>query len=181
MSAEENLRLFFALWPDADTRAQLAQTGKWLHKHWDGRRMSADSLHLTLAFLGDTPTSRLEALLSVAAGVHAGSFELKLDQAGCWPHNKVGWLGAQTVPAELTRLVDQLAWALEGNHFPFDKRPFVPHVTVLRKAECSAPPECRPIVWPATQFALVTSTTQQTGVRYTVLREWPLFDTAKSE
>jgi len=73
------LRLFFALWPDDATRDALNRTGKWLHQHWGGRRMRADTLHITLAFLGSSPVDRLDVLVGCASMVKTGAFELVLD------------------------------------------------------------------------------------------------------
>lgn len=58
----DTLRLFFALWPDAATGDALSRTGKLLHQHWGGRLMRADTLHITLAFLGRTPVEQLDVL-----------------------------------------------------------------------------------------------------------------------
>ncbi len=46
----------------------------------DGRAVSRDNLHLTLAFLGAQPKEHLDALLQMAATVHAEAFSLTLDR-----------------------------------------------------------------------------------------------------
>ena len=173
-AVEPSLRLFFALWPDADARAALNQAGKRLYKTWGGRRMRSDTLHLTLAFLGDTPASRLEELHSLAGSISAEKFTLNLDQPGCWSHNKVGWLGPSETPPALVKLVMRLEVTLEAGHFHFDKRPHVPHVTLLRNAFCTPPPLCQPVVWQVERFALVASRSAQTGAYYEVIGDWPM-------
>jgi RNA 2',3'-cyclic 3'-phosphodiesterase len=142
--AEKTLRLFFALWPDADTRTALDRTGKWLHRHWEGRRTRPETLHLTLVFLGTVDASRLDELRELAAQVRAEKFALNLDQAGCWRHNRVGWLGAGETPPALAILLADLESRLVSSLFRFDKRAFVPHITLLRKARCAEAPACRP-------------------------------------
>jgi 2'-5' RNA ligase len=171
---DQSLKLFFALWPDADTRAALNQAGKWLHKTWGGRRMRSDGLHLTLAFLGDTSSTRLDDLRRLAATVAGEDFTLTLDHPGCWQHNHVGWLGASEVPAALGQWVSNLTAALQMAAFSFDPRPFVPHVTLLRNARCTAPPVCQAVVWRAEYFALLASRRVGSGGGYEVLGEWPL-------
>jgi RNA 2',3'-cyclic 3'-phosphodiesterase len=171
---EQSLKLFFALWPDADTRAALNQAGKRLHKAWGGRRMHSDGLHLTLAFLGDTPTTRLDELRMLAATIAGEDFTLSLDRPGCWQHNHVGWLGASEAPAALEQWVSNLTAALQTARFSFDRRPFVPHVTVLRNAHCAALPVCQAVVWRAEYFALLASRRVGSGGGYEVLGEWPL-------
>jgi len=172
--AEKTLRLFFALWPDSDTRAALDHTGKWLHKHWEGRRTRAETLHLTLVFLGAVDVSRLNALRELAAQIRAEAFTLHLDQAGCWGHNRVGWLGAGETPPALAILLADLENRLESSLFRFDKRAFVPHITLLRKARCAEVPACRPVEWPVHRFVLVESQSTDSGVQYQIVGEWPL-------
>lgn len=83
-------RLFFALWPDEVTRAKLDQIATALHASWGGRRMHRDALHMTLAFLGDTPLSRLDALRELAATISGEAFAFTLDRPDCWRHNRIG-------------------------------------------------------------------------------------------
>ena len=172
--AEKTLRLFFALWPDADTQAALDRTGKWLHKHWEGRRMRPETLHLTLVFLGSVAASRLDALRELAVLVRAEAFALHLDQAGCWGHNRVGWLGAGESPPALATLLADLESRLESSQFRFDKRAFVPHITLLRKVRCAEAPACLPVDWPVDRFVLVESQSTDSGVQYRIVGEWLL-------
>jgi 2'-5' RNA ligase len=168
------LRLFFALWPDDATRDALNRTGKWLHQHWGGRRMRADTLHITLAFLGSTPAEQLDVLAACADTVKTGAFELVLDQAGYWRHNRIGWLGASETPQQHSELVGALNAALQGAAFSVDARPHVPHVTLLRNTAGGEVPACTPVRWPVSDFALVESRTEPSGAKYQVIRRWPL-------
>jgi 2'-5' RNA ligase len=168
------LRLFFALWPDDATRDALNRTGKWLHQHWGGRRMRADSLHITLAFLGNTPADQLDALGACADTVKTNAFDLILDQAGYWRHNLIGWLGANETPPPHLELVGALNAALQAAGFPVDARPHVPHVTLLRNSAGGEVPECTPVRWPIGDFVLVKSRIESSGAKYEVIRRWPL-------
>lgn len=170
----ETLRLFFALWPDDATRDALNRTGKWLHQHWDGRRMRADTLHLTLAFLGATPVEKLDAVFACADAVQAEPYDLLLDQAGYWRHNRIGWLGASEMPPPHAELVEALNAQLRAAGFPADERPHVPHVTLLRKSLGGEIPACRAVDWPIGEFVLVKSVTESDGARYEVMRRWGL-------
>ncbi|MFN3752000.1 MAG: RNA 2',3'-cyclic phosphodiesterase [Thiobacillus sp.] len=170
----ETLRLFFALWPDDATRDALDRAGKWLHRHWGGRRMRADTLHITLAFLGATPVDRLDAVIACADAVAVEPYELLLDQAGYWRHNRIGWLGASATPPQHVELVEALNAQLRMAGFFVDDRPHVPHVTLLRKSEGGEAPACRAVSWPVKDFVLVKSVTEAVGARYAVLRRWRL-------
>jgi RNA 2',3'-cyclic 3'-phosphodiesterase len=168
------LRLFFALWPDDSTRAALNRTGKWLHQHWGGRRMRAETLHITLAFLGSTPVEQLDPLIASADTIEAGAFELILDQAGYWRHNRIGWLGASQTPPQHVELVSKLNTTLRAAGFAVDARPHVPHVTLLRNTAGGELPACTAVFWPVSDFVLVTSRTEADGAHYEAIRRWPL-------
>jgi len=168
------LRLFFALWPDDAIRDALNRTGKWLHQHWGGRRMRAETVHITLAFLGETPADRLACLVACADSIKADAYDLVLDQAGYWRHNRIGWLGASETPPQHFELVRGLNVALLQAGFPVDARPHVPHVTLLRNSQGGQVPACTPVVWPIRDFVLVKSVTESDGAHYDVIRRWPL-------
>ncbi len=170
----DTLRLFFALWPDDATRDALNRTGKWLHQHWGGRRMRADTLHITLAFLGSTAVDQLDVLAACADSVHTEPYELVLDQAGYWRHNRIGWLGASRTPPQHLDLVGALNAALQGAGFAVDARPHVPHVTLLRNSAGGEAPDCTPVRWPISEFVLVISRTEADGAHYEVIRRWLL-------
>jgi 2'-5' RNA ligase len=168
------LRLFFALWPDDATRDALNRTGKWLHQHWGGRRMRADTVHITLAFLGETPADRLDDLIACADSVDTDAYEFVLDQAGYWRHNHIGWLGASETPPQHFDLVRALNTPLQQAGFPVDTRPHVPHVTLLRNSRGGEVPPCTPVNWPINEFVLVQSNLGADGARYEVIRRWAL-------
>lgn len=169
------LRLFFALWPDVTVAAGLADWGKQLHGICGGRRTRMETIHLTLAFLGDVESDRIGDLLALAGKIRSPSFGLNLTRFGWWPHNRIVWAAPGETPAEMTLLVDALQENLLGAGFRFDTKPFVPHVTLLRKADCGKsllPPGG--IEWLAEEFVLVRSVTGEGGAAYEVLGRWPL-------
>ncbi|HET9463642.1 MAG TPA: RNA 2',3'-cyclic phosphodiesterase [Thiobacillus sp.] len=173
-AAPDTLRLFFALWPDDATRDALDRAGKRLHQHWGGRRMRAETLHITLAFLGSTPAEQLDGLTACVDTVRTDAFELVLAQAGYWRHNRIGWLGASQMPPPYIELVGTLNAALRGAGFAVDARPHVPHVTLLRNSAGGEVPECTPVHWPISDFVLVASRREADGMHYDVIRRWPL-------
>jgi 2'-5' RNA ligase len=168
-----SLRLFFALWPDEDTRRSLAQWSEAAPRACGGRRTPPENLHATLAFLGSTDPARLPALGEAAARVDAPSFELVIDRSGYWKHNHIAWAGVSAVPIALTGLVDGLRAQLSTLGIVFDPKPYAPHVTLARDAERrGALPAMPPVRWPVSAFALVQSPGGQAP--YRVLCTWPL-------
>lgn len=168
------LRLFLALWPDDATRDALDRAGKWLHQHWGGRRMRAETLHITLIFLGSTPAEQLDALTACVDAVQTNAFELVLDQSGYWRQNRIGWLGASQTPPQHLELVGALYAALQGAGFAVDARPHVPHVTLLRNSVGGEVPSFTPVRWPVRNFVLVASRREADGMHYDAIRRWPL-------
>ena len=55
-------RLFFALWPEDSTRAELTAAMRRLQPEVTARWVMPENLHMTLAFLGDVETDDLEGV-----------------------------------------------------------------------------------------------------------------------
>ena len=132
------MRLFVALWPDALTRAAIAAWQQsWI---WPERvaPVRAERLHLTLHFLGDVPSAKVNALI---AGLHVPGerFELALGSGEVWPNGVAVLRPAQTPPA-LLALHARLAAALIKLDVPVESRPFRAHVTLARRAWKARPP-----------------------------------------
>lgn len=167
------LRLFFALWPDEAARIALERWSVAIHRVAGGRAARRDSIHMTLAFLGDCDPDRLGGLKAAAAGVRTEPFELVLDEPGFWNHNRIAWAGATRTPEPLATLVEDLRAGLAAAGFAFDPKPFVPHVTLVRKARPGfAMPALEPIRWRATGFVLVRSVMRPAGSDYLVESRW---------
>lgn len=166
------MSLFFALWPPPETARALAAWAAAVQKLAGGRATVEENIHLTLAFLGKADAHQASA---AAEPVRSSKFDLPIDAAKYWKHNKIVWVGPSALPAPLAALVERLHPALKAAGFELEDRPFAAHVTLLRKA---APPASIPplpeVRWPATAFLLCRSTPTGKGSRYEVLREFAL-------
>ncbi|HJV26602.1 MAG TPA: RNA 2',3'-cyclic phosphodiesterase [Aromatoleum sp.] len=167
-------RVFFALWPDEATASRLFCLSSDAHAACKGRRMRRDTIHLTLAFIGDVPPERLAQLLAVGDRVPPAAFTLRIDRIAGWRHNRIIWAGADSAPEPLTSLVERLNAALAEADFPVEQRKFAPHVTLLRKAEGELPREeiVPPIDWRVRGFSLIESLRSHEGAQYVPLRTW---------
>jgi 2'-5' RNA ligase len=145
-----------------------------LHQVWSGRRVKPDTLHMTLVFLGDTETARVDELRSLAGEMDTRRFGLNLNRAACWRHNKVGFLSPEESPPELLQLVYGLEDKLEEAGIAFDERPYKPHLTLLRNTRCTTQVPFEPILWNVEEFALVSSSNTDHGPSYQLLGRWPL-------
>ena len=169
-------RLFFALWPGAAVSAELSEAGKYLHGICGGRRTRVETIHLTLAFLGDVEPARVDNLRALAGEIRAPAFTFNLTRLGWWSHNRIAWAAPDETPDELVLLTDELRERLLGAGFRFDTKPFVPHITMLRKAECGNKPlPSVAIEWRVEDFVLVRSVAKREGGSvYKVAGRWPL-------
>lgn len=94
------------------------------------------NLHLTLKFLGKTPSEdfgRVHSVLQETAARHS-CFELSLQQTGIFGSRydpRVIWLGTNQNP-ELTALGEDVLTRLDEAGFERDRGNFVPHLTLGR-------------------------------------------------
>lgn len=174
-------RVFFALWPPTAVAESLAAIACEAAARFGGRATRRETIHLTLAFLGDVPESRLAELGDVAADVRCAAFDLSLDRLAFWQHNHLLWAGGEK-PAGLEALHVALCEALVGAGFKVDGegRSYAPHVTLVRKL----PPDSKleggyltpitAIPWSCDRFFMVRSRLSSSGSEYLILREFPM-------
>lgn len=168
-------RVFFALWPDDSVRSRLHAAGKAMHARLGGRLTRAASIHMTLVFVGEVDEMAIDELARRAATVAVEPFDMCLDVADCWRHNRIGWIGPHVTPVALVSLVERLWWALDGPQLKFDRKPFAAHVTLLRNARCAGACETiAAIDWPVRDFVLVRSTLDAGGAAYEIIGRWPV-------
>ena len=168
-------RLFFALWPDEELRQQIKHHSKVLLRHGGGRPVALGNIHITLAFLGNVDASQQACVEKVADRIQCPEFRLTLDQAGHWSRPRVLWIGAGEIPDTLLTLVADLCKGIRNCGLELDSRPYRAHLTLMRKVN-RAPTELniQPVDWQLNRFVLVKSTTLPEGVKYEVVKEWPL-------
>ena len=167
-------RLFFALWPDEAARQRIVVLAEQFHRRYGGRRVATPSLHITLAFLGNTLDTRVPALQGLARELDAAAFDLTLGFAGAW-NKGVFWLAPQETPAELTHLVVQLHHQLREAGIPFANQSFAPHLTLMRSAKyADGPMPIEPIELKVEDFVLVRTVFVAGGVRHDALARFPL-------
>lgn len=175
-AAASTRRVFFALWPDSQTRAHLETLSAQAHAEFGGRRMRTDTLHITLAFIGDIDAARVDSALAIGDGLGVQpAFSMTIDQLRCWRHNRIVWCGPKVVPATLDETASLLGERLSAAGFRLDARPFAAHATLLRKADCSrSAPDFVPFDWPVRQVVLVEANLSSVGARYEIIGRWPL-------
>ena len=92
-----------------------------------GRFREPSGLHLTLAFIGEWPEEVTEFLPEVRK-----PFPLVLSHLGFFPEANVLWAGVEP-SEELEHLAARVRHSLAEAGIPFDRKKFVPHITLARK------------------------------------------------
>ena len=171
------MRLFFALWPPAATVAALAAWAKEAQALTGGRPTRPESIHLTLAFLGEVAEERADDAMRAARSVRGARHALPIERAKVWTHNHIAWAGPEQTPPALMHLTSSLRENLVAEGFAIQDRPFAAHVTLLRKAGTgSRLPRLPVVAWPVDEFTLVRSRLSQKGSSYEVLARFTLLD-----
>lgn len=160
-------RLFFGLWPDDRQRDQLRNAISPVAKLVEGAAVYRGEWHVTLAFVGDFDERRIPELQQAANNVVFEPFRLRFDRAEFWPRPKIAALAAQTVPAELERLVSSLNIVLTDAGVLVEPQVFRPHVTIVRRAR---PFETQRLAQPVTVdwagFELIESVSERGSHSY---------------
>jgi len=168
-------RVFFALWPEELVQRALHTLAIEYQSRCDARAMHADTLHMTLLFLGEVERTYLPQLIQSASKVSVPPFGFSLERLSFWQHNRIAYAAPLLKVPVLNQLAIALQQELIAAGFPFKNYEFNPHVTLLRHVvhtiESQAIP---PIMWRVDSFVLMESLMTDTGARYQILQKWPL-------
>lgn len=173
------IRVFFAIWPSNTVKRQLYSLSDKLEVICSRQRVRAESIHLTLVFLGEMRASELDAICLAANNVKVPAFTFIVDGTRYWKSNRVVYAATSEVPPELSDLVESLKANLAANRFAFDHRDFTPHITLVRKVKPYVLPKSlssfeRPIIWPVREWMLVKSEQASDRSVYTPIKRWAL-------
>lgn len=179
-------RLFWMtpLSPTPAIAGVLTELERWRN---DLKIVSPEQLHLTLKFLGDTPSERVADI--VLAGRQAWNGltlpALEAHGVGVFPsrgHPRVIWVGLENVEG-LVKLAEQLDRAMQNLGYAPEQRPFQPHLTLARVKQNAPRPLLRwldahrdtafgRIVFQ--ELVLCRSQLTPQGARYSPLESFPL-------
>lgn len=131
------MRLFIAAVLPEEVRDALSETSALLRGCVRGRYVAPDSFHVTLAFLGDVASSRVEdacvALDRACADFRA--FDVSLGEFGSFGKRSKAtlWQGFENA-GDLPELARSVREELHAGGFSFDDKPFRAHITLMRAA-----------------------------------------------
>ncbi len=125
------IKLFTALSLPENLRQRLhIMQGGVMGARW----MEMEKLHITLQFIGEVDEDTAEDIDDVLSGIQAQKFSLSLQGTGLFEQGddpRVLWMGV--APSEpLMHLKEKIDRQLDMRHLPFEKRKYVPHVTMAQ-------------------------------------------------
>jgi 2'-5' RNA ligase len=181
------MRLFVALEIPSAVRENLAALLKSLRAVSPQTRwVRAESLHVTLKFIGEAPETKLADLRGALAGARCDQ-DVTLDFRGLgfFPgdeYPRVLWAGIEA-SANLKTLAADIEKAVEKLGIPREQRPFSPHLTLARFAPPGLPEKLRAVIRENAsrdfgslrtgQFHLIESKLKPSGAEYTTLESFP--------
>ncbi|MEA2385920.1 MAG: 2,3-cyclic 3-phosphodiesterase [Thermoleophilaceae bacterium] len=185
MPLPDSARLFVALELPARVRMQLVEwRSAAIGDRDDLRLVAADSLHVTLAFLGSRPMAEVEAIAAAVSDAVSGLKAARLQAAGvkAVPRRRPRLFAVDLADPDgaCAALQAAVAGALEaGGHYKPERRDFWPHVTVARVVRgartvppITTPPPASPFT--AREVTLYRSHLGGGPARYEALGRWRL-------
>lgn len=172
------MRIFFALSLSGQCKLAMEQWRDCMFPR-DLKAIPSDNFHITLAFLGELPSHKLDTLCTLTddylnhAQPHA--FDLHVNECQYWTGSGILWIGPQNWPEGLTRLHKKLGHIGSQMGQAVQKKSFQPHISLFR----GRTPVPKPISAPdfqvhCDQICLYESIQQRNGVRYDPVSSWDL-------
>ncbi len=127
----KSMRLFVAVLVNEEIRDALAAVqDRLLRQGVKGTFTREENFHLTLAFIGEYPDPA--AVEEILDSIPMEPFPMRLKGFGMF--GDVWWIGIEDCP-ELETYVRRLRHLLADAGIPFDRKGFMPHLTLVRDAQ----------------------------------------------
>lgn len=158
-------RLFFALEPNDAVRDEIYSVQQ--ASKANGRAVTPNQFHATLAFLGMQPADVIPALQRLSSELTLEPCSICLDHLGQFRRAGVLWLGSTNLPPALEAFHLSLLTGLEGAGIDRDRKPWQFHITLYRRLRMSPDiMSLTPVIWPLDGFSLIESVGVKNGVEY---------------
>lgn len=171
------MRAFIALEPPEGFVEDVAAMARVLGAAVEGRFVPRQNYHVTLAFLGDIDEAQAREAMDAMdeACAEAAAVPMRPDGLGKFGRasDSTLWLGLAP-DAELAGLADRLREVLRSRGIGFDGKPFLPHITLARRAKLpkgALPELALPLPCNAARVTLFKSTLSRNGAQYKPLYE----------
>ena len=128
-----DMRLFIAIMLTGQCRRALADTLEQMKQDGiTGRCVPEENLHITLAFIGKTGSP--EPVINALRRISFHPFEIRLNGTGMFGDTL--WAGVKEND-KLTALAEQVRQELSASGVSYDRKDFVPHITLVRRMKGS--------------------------------------------
>lgn len=129
--------------------------------------MQVRNLHMTVAFIGELEPARAATLAQECDDLAAEPCDWTIDMLGSFPRARVVWAGG-TVTPELATCAARARARLDHCGIPFDRKAFVPHVTLFRNVRRfdGTGPLAAPVPWRSAHVALYAAARDAGGPVY---------------
>ena len=136
------MRLFVAAELPSAIYEAVCETSAALRDQVPGRYVAPDSLHVTLAFLGEVPGAQVTDVCAALDEACRGQYAIRvaLGPLGSFGRARRAtlWQGFSVGVDELGGLAGDVRECLAGWGFAYDPKLFVPHITLMRAADIAA-------------------------------------------
>ena len=168
------MRLFIALPVTRRCREQIWGLSQRLQKRDPLARWERpEKFHLTLAFLGEQPDEKADC--QALSRVEGREFALTFSHLGRFPGEKGDVIFLRPQPSHpLMEIQKRLVQQLEQEGIFLEKRPFSPHITLLRRGKKETAWErlpLSPLVLPVRTISLMESIPSPGGTSYRILHQ----------
>ena len=135
------MRLFLAIPVSPAVRAALLHTAAQMKRLGSGTFARPENLHLTLAFLGET--ERLAAARDALDRACEKAAPFSMAVGGLGRFDDLWWAGVEE-NARLEHLALEIQQTLREEGFAIERRPWKPHITLVRRWRGPDPDLCLP-------------------------------------
>lgn len=101
----------------------------------DLKPVGRENIHLTLKFLGNVDSVRIEDIKLALGKVKFSPFQMEIKGAGAFPslsRMSVIWVGIEKGWTQIQEVYEQTETLFSGLGFPRESRTFSPHITIAR-------------------------------------------------
>ena len=166
------MRAFIALELPEAFADEVAALSRQLRTVCEGRFVTDENYHLTLAFLGEVGEAQTRSAMAALNAACAGAGPVRLRATGLGTFGRARdatlWLGIEKDP-QLMALAARVRSELSARGLAYDEKDLLPHVTLARRAcmpRGALPDLAFPLPDEATSVTLFRSFLEPDGARY---------------
>jgi len=150
------MRIFVGIDLDPEVRSRISRFVEGVEGFApDARWMNPESWHITLKFIGEQNSDRVDAVAERLRQISGSAFEIRCSRYGFFPSARaprVFWTGIHG-GSQLTTLAETIDAGIAELGIPREERPYSPHLTLARAGGGSGSPKWKAGDGPNVKFA----------------------------